>query len=115
MNVEGLRPALEDERGSITNVGPGVAVIFCRKGSVRSNHFHKRGWHHLYVVSGRMVYAERYNGNTVVRSVLPGERVFTGPGIPHRTEFPVDTVLVSMGPTSNNDIHEDDLVRLEWP
>ena len=115
MNAEHLRPALEDERGTITNVGPGVAVIVCRKGSVRSNHAHKRGWHYLYVVSGMMVYREIRDGAVVSEAFGPGARVFTPPGVPHRTEFPEDTVLVSLGPTSNDETHEDDLVRVQWP
>ena len=115
MMLKRIVSAREDSRGTITNIAPDVSVIVTRAGSVRSNHYHRDGWHYLYVLSGRMVYRELVNG--VVESVIltAGDRVLTGPRAPHRTEFPEDTVLVSVGPTSNSEGHEEDLVRVEWP
>ena len=63
-----------DDRGDIRNVGH-IAVIHSKAGSVRSNHWHRAGWHYLFVISGRMTYKTR----ECSRDVSPGEMVFTGP------------------------------------
>ena len=116
MKLEIVKPELEDDRGAIRNFhhAGNVAVIESRAGTVRSNHLHRGEWHWLYVVSGRMRYLEKFGDTVVERDVLPGQRVFTGPGVPHRTEFPVDTVLLSLAPAKTHDSHEADLVRVDW-
>ena len=52
----------KDERGEITDVAEGdfkaIQIITSKKGSVRSNHYHKRGGHLLYVLEGKMRYLE---------------------------------------------------------
>jgi quercetin dioxygenase-like cupin family protein len=96
-----------DERGFIHNAAK-TSIIFSKAGSVRSNHQHKEGWHHLLVVSGQMRYREKCEND---RMYGPGQMVFTGPGVAHRTEFPEDTVLISF--QSEHD-HDSDTVKVEW-
>jgi quercetin dioxygenase-like cupin family protein len=101
---------IRDDRGVIRNVGH-MAVIESRAGSVRSNHKHKTGWHYLFVISGRMTYKTR----STARDVNPGEMVYTGPEIEHRTEFPEDTVMISFASENQGpEHHDEDLVRVEW-
>ena len=102
----------EDSRGAIRNVGK-VAVIHSKAGSVRSNHYHRDGWHYLQVVSGLMRYRAKMIDGTEIcdKLVQPGEMVLTGPLVMHRTEFPEDTVLISF--QSEHD-HDADLVKVEW-
>ena len=107
-----------DERGKIIDVGEGeykaIQMIFSNKGSVRSNHYHKRGGHLLYVVSGRMRYLERpvEGGEVSERVIERGGSVFTGPMLVHATEFLEDTVLVCAATLSREgDGYGDDTVR----
>lgn len=45
----------------------------------------------------------------------PGEQVYTAPLVEHFTEFPVDTVLVSVSKLRREHAtHEADLVRVPW-
>lgn len=110
-----------DERGEIIDVGEGefkaVQVITSKKGSIRSNHLHKRGGHLLYVLEGRMRYVERHSegeGAVITDQVInQGESVFTGPGVAHATEFLADTVLVCASTLSRAEgAYEEDLVRV---
>ena len=108
----------EDERGTITDVAEGefkvIQMIFSRKNSVRSNHYHLKGGHLLYVVSGLMLYRERpvESGYITEKTVHPGESIFTGPMIVHETRFYEDTVLVCAATVSRaGSAYDEDLVR----
>lgn len=107
-----------DERGAIIEVAEGdfkaIQMIVSRKGSIRSNHYHKRGGHLLYVVSGRMRYLERAVpvGELTERIVEAGESILTGPMMLHATEFLEDTVMVCAATLNRADgAYESDLVR----
>lgn len=133
-----------DERGSIETIADGdfkcVQLIESRRGSVRSNHFHKKGGHWLYVLSGSMQYREfKVNPSDVVwvttakgiteylvppwplkwekeMSLGPGDKIFTGPGVFHQTEFTEDTVLISCAIGElDHESYEADTVRLGKP
>ena len=117
-------PFLNDagEIQNLVELGPddafrGVALIRCRAGSRRSSHYHRgRDSHYLFVLSGEMVYTQRnYGSGTVVKfSVKPGQMVYTPPRVEHWTEFPVETVLISITRLPGNAEHEADLVRVPW-
>lgn len=116
-----LTPAFADARGTIQNlveheVG-GVGIIKTKAGSRRSSHHHLTDSHYLYVVSGKARYRERKVGaETVVEFwVGPGQMVWTGPLVDHWMEFPEDTVMISISKLSRqHDVHEADLVRVDW-
>ena len=92
----------DDERGSITNIVfdklTSVAVIESKAGAERSNHYHPKGGHYLYVLSGKMIYmsGEINKGWTNTYLLETGEFIFTPPGLAHRTQFLEDTVLLSL-------------------
>ena len=87
-----------DERGEIADIAEGdfksLQLITSKKGSIRSNHFHKTGGHLLYVLSGSMRYVEKQFPFISEKVVSAGESVFTGPQVPHACEFLEDTVLI---------------------
>jgi oxalate decarboxylase/phosphoglucose isomerase-like protein (cupin superfamily) len=111
---------VESDAGHIDNmnVSGWAGVIYCKAGTRRSSHYHLTDSHVLYVVSGRMLYWEQpVDGSAPMAlcEVPPGEQVFTGPMVSHWTEFPVDTVLVSVSRLHRtHEQHEADLVRVEW-
>lgn len=110
-----------DDRGVIQNLLNtsinGAAVITSKKGSVRSNHWHKTDWHYLYVLSGSMEYYERPVDLSRDDSIPPivvkaGQMVFTPPYVVHKTVFLEDTVLLSFSKRNrDHDSHEEDIVR----
>jgi mannose-6-phosphate isomerase-like protein (cupin superfamily) len=96
----------------------GVAIITSVKGSIRSNHWHKKDFHFLYVLSGAMEYYERgideeFTGKPLI--VKQGEMVFTPPRKVHKTVFLENTILVSMSKRNRDHTsHEEDVVRQEF-
>ncbi len=104
-----------DERGEIRNA-KNVAVIFSARGTVRSNHYHREGWHYLHVLGGWMRYRERPvgGGEETVKDIYPGGVVFTGPNVEHRTEFLEDTLMVSYAGKQGGDEYDADTVKIEW-
>ncbi len=113
-----------DDRGSIqnllnTNIN-GAAIIISKAGSIRSNHWHCRDFHYLYVVSGSMEYYERPVGepkdpNKKPLLVKAGQMVFTPPKMVHKTIFLEDTILLSFSRRNRDHAsHEEDVVREEY-
>lgn len=109
-----------DKRGDIIDVAEmdfkALQIITSKKGTIRSNHYHKTGGHLLYVLSGEMRYVERPVDSSKVteRIVHKGESVFTGPMMVHATEFLEDTVLVCCATVKRSgDSYDDDLVRVK--
>jgi quercetin dioxygenase-like cupin family protein len=117
-----LAGAFEDERGKIQNIlltnVQGVAIITSKKGTVRSNHWHRTDWHFLFVLEGQMEYYERpiegeFTGKPLI--VKKGEMVFTPPCVIHKTVFTKDTTLLSCSRRKRSHaLHEEDVVREEF-
>lgn len=113
-----------DERGAIQNLLNTpiqcASIITSKKGSVRSNHFHKTDWHYLYVMSGSMEYYERpvdmdHDITQKPLIVNAGQMVFTPPNAIHKTIFIEDTVLLSFSKRNrDHESHESDIVREEY-
>lgn len=118
-----LPEGFEDARGRIQNLllttVRNIALVTSKKGTVRSNHYHKEDWHYLYVISGSFNYYERdvESSGEDIEPILvkAGEMVFTPPMKVHRTDFLEDTVMLSMGknPQDHNH-HEEDVVRTSF-
>lgn len=109
-----------DERGEIRNIKH-TAKIFSEKGTVRSNHYHKEGWHYLTVIGGRMRYLARPVGSKEVETdtiIDAGGCVFTPPGYEHRCEFLEDTLMTSesgkVATGQPDGEYETDTVQVEW-
>ena len=58
-----LGSSFVDDRGIIQNIinqsFNHVGMITSKKGSVRSNHYHLKNSHYMYILSGKMEYWER--------------------------------------------------------
>ena len=115
-----LDAAHEDDRGFIqclTNMPTrNVSYIFSKKGSVRSNHYHKTDWHYMYVLSGSFDYYYRHTDSSeelqCVR-VKAGEMIFTPPMEDHATVFLEDCELLAMSRNPRDqEAYEEDVRRV---
>jgi mannose-6-phosphate isomerase-like protein (cupin superfamily) len=111
----------EDDRGFIrclVNLPMrNISLILSKKGSVRSNHYHKTDWHYMYILSGRMDYYYRPHGETgeIKKEVLKkGDMVFTPPMEEHTSFFPEDAqfLAISRNPR-DQEAYEADVIRVQ--
>ena len=121
--IRKVKPRFTDRRGAIiwllddgkTKI-KSVLLITSKKGSVRSNHYHKKDTHWLYVVSGKMEYYEKpVKGRRIKKTVLDvGDMVYTPSMMIHATKFLKDTVLFTLSTRSRNqEDYEKDTVRIK--
>jgi quercetin dioxygenase-like cupin family protein len=122
--IRKIKAEFVDERGGITRLLDdgkttirSVLLITSKKGTVRSNHYHKKDTHHIYMISGAMEYYEKpVNGKgrlkrTVVRT---GDIVFTPSMAIHATRFLEDSVFIALSIKSRNQkAYEKDTVRVK--
>jgi len=109
-----------DDRGYIQSLVnfpmKNLSLIFTKKGSIRSNHFHHSDWHYMYVLSGSFEYYYRKHGSsqepkkTIFKEK---EMVFTPPMEDHTCLFLEDTTLivVSRNPR-DQETYESDVERI---
>jgi dTDP-4-dehydrorhamnose 3,5-epimerase-like enzyme len=116
-----LDPAHADVRGAIqclVNLPTrNVSLITSKKGSLRSNHYHKTDWHYMFVLSGRFDYYYRPTGSKEAPKKITFQKadmVFTPPMEDHATVFLEDTDLVVMSKNPRDqEAYESDVVRVE--
>ena len=117
----GLEEAFDDDRGYIQPLVnfpmKNLSMIFSKKGTVRSNHYHYTDWHYMYTVYGEYEYHFRNHGSgdeLKVEKFVQGEMVFTPPMEDHACIFLKDTLLVvvSRNPRDQK-TYESDVVRIE--
>lgn len=91
-------------------------MIHTDRGKVRSNHYHKRDAHYLYVLQGSFLYTEwgpKDSDEPVNLTIKTGEMVYTPPMRAHLCTFIENTTLISISKlTRTHDNHEADVVRL---
>ena len=107
-----------DRRGSINSIVDetvkNISIITCYPKTIRSNHFHKKDWHYMYVLEGVMEYFFVIKNKTYFMKIKKGENVFTPPRELHATYFPLKTVLlVSSKNPRDRKTYEKDTVRKE--
>ncbi len=108
-----MRPDFEDERGTITNIlqepVANIALITSKRGTVRSNHWHKEDHHWIFVLSGSVQYSERnLDGSGVTHQVFSkGDRFFTPALKVHRVTFLEDSVILSMSKNAQTQEQHD--------
>ena len=110
-----------DIRGSIISivddVVQNVSLITCNAGSIRSNHYHKKDFHYMYVLEGEIDYFYKELNNDVVHyfKVKKNDIIFTPKNEIHATFFPLRTKLIvsSMLPR-DQETYEKDTVRVEF-
>ena len=111
----------EDDRGFIrclVNLPMrNISLILSKKGSVRSNHYHKTDWHYMYILSGRMDYYYRQNGETgeIKKEILKkGDMLFPAPMYESQSFFPADAqfLAISRNPR-DQEAYEADVIRVQ--
>lgn len=116
-----LEEAHADARGTIQSLlnfpAKNVSLITSKKGTLRSNHYHKTDWHYMFVLSGSFDYYYRPTGSDdepKVISVKAGEMVFTPPLEDHATIFTEDCELLAISRNPRDQAtYESDTVRIE--
>jgi dTDP-4-dehydrorhamnose 3,5-epimerase-like enzyme len=117
----GLAEPFVDSRGIIQPLVDGdfksAQLISSVAGSVRANHYHKKDYHYMYLLSGAFDYYYRPTGSDNEPKCLrvnAGEVVYTPPMIDHAVRFVEDTTFVNFaGRERDQGSYEDDLVRIE--
>ena len=110
-----------DTRGQIKSIVDAeinnVSLIKCNSNSIRSNHYHKKDFHFMYVLKGVINYffSDLEMNNIKYLRVETGQTIFTPCLEIHSTHFPVDTTLiVSSGFPRDQKTYESDTVRVDF-
>ena len=110
-----------DARGEILSIVDekisNVSIITCAKSTIRSKHYHKKDFHFMYVLEGKIDYFYKSLENETIRyiSVEVGDSIFTPCMEIHATFFPVTTkLIVSSGFPRDQKTYENDTVRVEF-
>ena len=115
-----MDPAHGDSRGSIQSLVnfpvKNVSLITSKKGTVRSNHYHKTDWHYMYMISGKAEYYFRPTGSKEkIQKIIfdKGDLVFTPPMEDHSTHFLEDSVFLAMSRNPRDqEAYEEDVIRV---
>lgn len=120
--IRKIKPEFFDKRGGITRLYDdktkitSVLWITSKKGSVRSNHYHKKDTHWIYVVSGRIEYYEKpVKRGRIKKTVLEaGDMIYTPSMMIHAVKFLKDSVLLALSTKARNQKdYERDTVRFK--
>ena len=111
----------KDHRGEIKSIVDtkisNVSIIKCNANSIRSNHYHKRDFHFMYVLKGTINYffSDLEMKDIKFMKIKPGDTIFTPKMEIHATHFPVDTTLIvsSLNPR-DRETYEKDTRRVEF-
>lgn len=109
----------EDSRGSIVSIVEekmnNISIIKCNSQSIRSNHFHIKNWHFMYVLGGVMEYFFENKNKIFFIKLKKGDLVFTPPKELHATYFPVRTLLLVASKNKRDQkTYEKDTVRKKF-
>jgi oxalate decarboxylase/phosphoglucose isomerase-like protein (cupin superfamily) len=122
--ISKIKPEFVDDRGSITKLLDdgktnikSILLITSKRGSVRSNHYHKKDAHWIYIISGKMEYYEKpVKGRSRMKKVTvgPGGMVYTPSMAIHATKFLEDSVIMAFSIKSRHQsAYEKDTVRIK--
>ena len=110
-----------DPRGDILSIVDmkiqNVSIITSNAKVIRSNHYHKKDFHFMYVLEGKIDYFfKKINDDRVnYLEVLKGDNIFTPNLEIHATYFPVTTkLIVSSGFPRDQETYENDTVRVDF-
>lgn len=120
--IRNIKPEFWDKRGGITRFYDqktnikSVLLITSKKGTVRSNHYHKKDTHWIYVLSGKMEYYEKQvKGGRIKKTILePRDMIYTPSMMIHAVKFLKDSVLITLSTRARNQKdYEKDTVRFK--
>ena len=108
-----------DPRGEILSIVDAtvqnISLITCNPNTIRSNHYHFKDFHFMYVVEGEIDYFFCDVGSDELNyiKVTQGQTIFTPPNEIHATYFPVQTTLiVSSKNPRDQETYENDTKRV---
>lgn len=117
-----IKADFADARGGITRILDrdtfpirSILLITSRKGTIRSNHYHKTDSHYCYVLSGKAEYCEKpVAGGTFESATLKaGDMVYSAPMTIHAFSFLEDSVMLAFAAQSRSQTdYEADTVRV---
>lgn len=125
IKIKHIKAEFEDERGGIARIVNqdeftirAILRITSKKGSIRSNHYHKNDQHYLFIESGKCEYSEKdpSNPSGKVESVIlePGDIVLSKSGIIHGVKFLEDTILYAFTSERRGQVeYEKDIKRVK--
>ena len=119
-----IKPEFVDDRGGITKILDdgkttikSVLLITSKAGSVRSNHYHKKDAHWIYMITGSMEYYEKpVRGKSKPKKVIVHARdlIYTPPMAIHAVKFLEDSVFIALSPRSRDQkAYETDTIRVK--
>ena len=118
--IRGIKPEFIDERGEITRLLDktiqSVLLITCKKGSIRSNHYHKKDSHWVYIQSGKFEWYEMVIRKTKLEKKIleAGDMVFTPSNVIHANKALEDGVQLAFCTQSRDQIdYEKDTIRVK--
>ena len=94
-----------------------VSIITSIKNTIRSNHYHIKDLHYMYILEGKINYFfKKLNSNkTSYIQLNKGDNIFTPSLEIHATHFPVKTTLIVCSKNKRNKtIYEKDTVRVNF-
>jgi len=110
-----------DDRGAIFSLVnekcSNVSIIETEIGSIRSNHYHIKDWHYMYVLEGTLEYFYYSNiyKKVVYLNVLQDQIIFTPNLEIHATHFPDKSkIIVVSGFLRDTKTYESDTVRVDF-
>jgi len=123
MDIKTMKPAFEDERGSIwdfltdENIHH-VGLLISKKDAIRGKHFHKEQEQYTLVLSGKIKVTAKnlkdVNSQLEVRELKKMDMVFFPPYMYHSIEAIEDTkCLIFTSKSRKNSGYEDDTFRVE--
>ena len=98
-----LKPKIisKDKRGIFLDIFnsdfKNISIITSKKNSIRSNHYHLKDSHYIYILKGKMeyYYAKLSNKKKIYKKkVKEGDIVFTLPLEIHATKFLLNTTIL---------------------
>lgn len=95
-----------------------VLRIVSKAGTIRGNHYHKKGIHYYYVESGRCEYstkpANKPQAKITTTILNPGDLIIVKPGIINSTRFLEDSVIYHFDTEKRNQSnYEKNTVRVK--
>ena len=110
-----------DARGSILSIVDNkvlnVSIIESDKNTIRSNHYHIKDYHFMYVLEGEVDYSFKslYSDEVNYLKILKGQTIFTPNKEIHATYFAKKTkLIVSSGLPRDQKTYENDTRRVEF-
>ena len=117
-----FKDKFEDNRGFIQPLCDlnmkSASLIYTKSNQWRANHYHKKDWHFIYVMSGEFeYYFRKTNTKDEIQKkiVKDGQLLFTGPMIDHAMLYTKETkiLVVSKNPRDQK-TYEEDTVRIDF-